>query len=314
MMKGRNEVGMETTKQSAIPAETAESQPREARLPHILRWLGIVLILETGLIHYLAALTEFQEAEYMGYLFVANFLVGLLAAYGIFRRQRLGWLLGLGLAGASIGGYIYSRTAGMPGMAVEEWFSPYGLVALAVEGLFLSVLAFGLWRGALNGVATAPSSRPKVGRVWSAAGLLVLVLISYPAYRWDAYVASQVGQHEHVGSLDQVCSTPITSAADLRQKYGLEVVLVASTAMNSFVDVRLKVIDAEKASGLLVNQVAILVGQQELLLAPHIHTHAKPRNGKIITIFFPNRTQSILPGSQISLVFGKTRTESFNMR
>jgi hypothetical protein len=298
--------------------------------PRVLHWLGLVLILETGLIHYLTAMTEFQEAEYMGYLFVANFLCALLAAYGIYRKQVWGWLLGAGVAGASIAGYIWSRTIGMPGMPLEEWFTPYGVVALAVEGLFLLLAVLRPWRRArseaseLSGApgfilqpAAVPDSLAKSrlrSRAWTAAGLLALVLISYPAYRWDAYVASQIGQHEHVGSLAQVCSTPITSVEALRENYGIEVALVASTAMDSFVDVRLKIIDAKKANNLLVNQAAILVGQQELLLAPHIHSHAKPKDGKLVVIFFPNRDKSIHTGTEVSLVFGKTRIAPISVR
>ena len=280
-----------------------------------IRWLGMVLILETGLIHYLAAMSEFEEAQYMGYLFVANFLGALLAAYAIYRRQTWGWFLGAGVALGSMVGYAWSRTYGMPGMAVEEWFTPYGVVALAVEGALLLVMVarFTLGRGEEGRMANGEWRMGSLG-AGLATGLLVLVLISYPAYRWDTEVTSQIGQHQHVGSLAEVNDTPVTSADELRDDYGVEVSLVASTAMDSFVDVRLKVVDAEKASKLLTNQLAIMVGEQELMLAPHIHTHAKPKEGRITLIFFPNRQKTIHSGTEVSLVFGKTRTESFPVR
>lgn len=291
------------------------AQPRAARSLALLRWLGVVLILETGLIHYLAAVSEYDEAPYMGYLFVANFLGALLAAYGILRRQLWGWMLGAVLAGASIGGYIYSRTVGMPAMALEEWVTPYGVAAGVAEGLFLALIVLRPWRQTGAQGESAGDAAPGLKRfAFPALGALVLLCASFAAYRWDADVTAQIGQHQHVGSLDQVCSTPVTSAQELREKYGLEVGLVASTAMNSFVDVRLKVVDADKASSLLVNQTAILVGQQELLIAPHIHSHAKPKNGRIISIFYPNRAGTIRSGTEVSLVFGKTRTEAMKVR
>ena len=295
-------------------------QAREARMPRFLRWFGIVLILETGLIHYLASTAEYQEAAYMGYLFVVNFLCALLAAYGIYRNRLWGWLLGAGVAAGSLAGYIWSRTNGMPGMAVEEWITPYGVVSLAVEGLFLISLVLKLWWGARPGTAAndlplelqAPRPRKWIARnAFSLAGLLVLVLISVPANRWDDYVTSQIGQHQHVGSLGEVCSTPVTSADELREKYGIEVALVVPTAMDSFVDVRLRILDPDKAHALLVNQAAILVDQQELVLAPHLHNHNKIKPGKLFLMFFPDRDKSIHTGSQVSLVFGKTRTAPF---
>ena len=142
----------------------------------------------------------------------------------------------------------------------------------------------------------------------------MLILVSYSAYRWDAFVAFQIGPHEHIGSLTQVCSTPITSVQVMREKYGIEVALVATTAMDSAVGVRLRVLDAAKANTLLVNQAAILVGQQEPFLTPHIYSHAKLKNGRLVLIFFPNRNKTIHTGSQVSLIFGKTRFEPINVR
>ena len=46
----------------------------------MLPWIAIVLILETGLVHYFSAQHEFEAAAFLGYLFMANFLGALLAA------------------------------------------------------------------------------------------------------------------------------------------------------------------------------------------------------------------------------------------
>jgi hypothetical protein len=72
--------------------------------------------------------------------------------------------------------------------------------------------------------------------------------------------------------------------------------------------VRLKIIDPDKAHVFLQNQAALLVNQQALVLAPHMHSHTSSRlkAGKVYIVFFP--TQRIIqPGSEVSLVFGSVR-------
>jgi hypothetical protein len=96
--------------------------------PGLLRWLGIFLILETGLLHLMTAQVEYEEAAYLGYLFAANFFGALAAAFGIHHKQFWGWMLGFVIAAGSVAGYTWSRTLGMPGMEVEEWFTPYGVL------------------------------------------------------------------------------------------------------------------------------------------------------------------------------------------
>jgi hypothetical protein len=100
-------------------------------------------------------------------------------------------------------------------------------------------------------------------------------LIVALAYRWDVLVKTNYGHH--VASLDKVCSTPVTSFAQLEEIYGVQVSLVATSMMDSIVDVRLKVVDPNKAHSLLQNQAALLVGQQSLILAPHMHSHTGTR-------------------------------------
>ena len=272
-------------------------------------WLAIIFILEIGLIHLMMAQAEYEEAAYMGYLFAANFFGALLAAFGIYHRQFLGWMLGLLIVIGSIAGYIWSRTLGMPGMNVEEWFTPYGIIAMLMEGGFIFLILLRPWK-------------MQVGSLWPTAkykffvpliGMIAIAAISMLAFQWDAADTQAFGYH--VGSLDEVLATSAELMAEVEDKYGVQVSLVAELMMNSVVDVRLKIIDPDKAHALLMNQAALLMDDQALILAPHIHSHAGTRllAGKIFMMFFPNQ-QIISSGSQVSLVFGSVRMEPVTVR
>ena len=133
------------------------------------------------------------------------------------------------------------------------------------------------------------------------------------ANQWDASLKQNYGLH--VGSLTQVLATPPETSAELKEKYGIEVSLVASSMMNSIVDVRIKIDDPDKAHALLLNQAALLVGDKALILAPHMHSHTTTRlkMGKNFIVFFPTQ-QIIASGSQVSLVFGQVRTQAAVVR
>lgn len=105
-----------------------------------LKWLGIILIIITGIIHFIEAPEYFEEAAYMGGLFILNGIASLAAAFGIYKNQKWGWILGLLVAAGSIVGYAVSRTVGMPNVAIKEWIEPIGILSLVVEALF-SLLA-----------------------------------------------------------------------------------------------------------------------------------------------------------------------------
>ena len=331
----------------------------------LLQWSALIVIIEIGVLHLMLAQGEYDEAAYMGYLFVANFFGALLAALGIYRKQAWGWLLGLAIVAGSLAGYAWSRTLGMPGMNVEEWFTPYGIAAMALEALFLLLTVLRPWKMA---AADAPlsvnlknllpvfgllailalSSLPfqpfgliaivveglvvvlLVARPWKMAwldclpslklsyllplaGVLALVIISVATYRWDVDVTTAYGYH--VGTLEQVLDTTAATQSEMEEKYGVQISLAANTMMNSIVDVRLKVVDPAKAHALMLNQAALLVDRQALILAPHMHSHTMTRLkvGKSFTIFFP--TQKIVnQGTQVSLVFGSVRMPAVVVR
>jgi hypothetical protein len=93
-----------------------------------------------GLIHLIDAPEDLEEGSYLGFLFLANFLGALVASVGIYRGNRWGWVLGLLVAGGAFVGYVISRTAGLPGLGVEEeWLEPLGVLSLIVEALFVGV-------------------------------------------------------------------------------------------------------------------------------------------------------------------------------
>ncbi len=109
-----------------------------------ITWTGIFLILITGIIHFYDAPDAFSEIAYKGILFTLNGVGAIVAAYGIWRGAAWGWLLGLLMAGGAIVGYAVSRTVGMPGLPVDLWLEPLGILSLVVEGLFVLLAVFAL--------------------------------------------------------------------------------------------------------------------------------------------------------------------------
>jgi uncharacterized membrane protein YfcA len=107
--------------------------------PDKLVWAGALLIAALGLIHLLKAPDELEEATYLGLLFLANFGGAVVAAIGIYRNYRWGWLLGVMLAGGSFVGYVVSCTVSLPKLDVEEWLQPLGVLALLVEDLYVGL-------------------------------------------------------------------------------------------------------------------------------------------------------------------------------
>jgi hypothetical protein len=144
------------------------------------------------------------------------------------------------------------------------------------------------------------------------ASIFLLVAIGAFANRWDVVVAREYGHH--VASLDVVCNTPLTSFAELESRYGVRVSLIATSMVDTVIDVRLKVIDPEKAAVLLKNQAALLVDQQALILAPHQHHHGSIQRDKVHFMFFPTQNKTVQTGSVVSLVFGAIRIEPVTVR
>lgn len=80
-----------------------------------------------------------------------------MAAAGIYLDRRgLGWNLGALIAAGAFAGYVISRMAGLPGLGVDVWMEPIGLLSLAVEALFIDVY--------LKAFSSARNTVPVAGR------------------------------------------------------------------------------------------------------------------------------------------------------
>jgi len=272
-----------------------------------VRGVAIFLMIEIGLVHYFSSQHEFEEAWILGYLFIANFLGALMAAYGIYRQKRWGWVLGLFIALGSLVGYVWSRTTGLPLLPAEEWLYPWGVTSVIAEGLFcLLALLYGGW---LKQETDAISLSLPPYRNWRylapVIGLIGLVLVNFYTYRMDTLYPEL--DHEHVFFMWQVQLQPEITQKTLEEQYGMQLSLAAVSAMDSIVDVRMRVLDPEKAEQLLEDEhFALLVGDT-LIPAPHVSRHMFAN--KTIIVMFPNRQNIVTSGTPVSLVFENLRVE-----
>jgi peptidoglycan/LPS O-acetylase OafA/YrhL len=93
---------------------------RTLKTPRPARWAGIGLILAVGLLqlhipHYLAETSPpASYTTFPGPLLLATMIGSLVAAVGIARRGRWGWLLGIGVAALSWLLYVIQQMGAYP--------------------------------------------------------------------------------------------------------------------------------------------------------------------------------------------------------
>ena len=109
---------------------------------------------------------------------------------------------------------------------------------------------------------------------------------------------------------------PISQQA-LEDDYGIRVNLVAVTAAGGFVDVRIKIVDGEKAKLLLgdaKNFPALLTGKDIVLDAPADTKSQDIRyeNGGTMFIMYPNSGNAIKHGEPVSILFGDVALDAIN--
>jgi hypothetical protein len=111
----------------------------------------------------------------------------------------------------------------------------------------------------------------------------------------------------------------ILSQADLEEKYGLRVNLIARTAMGGFIDVRLKITDGEKSKLLLADKenFPILATEQGVkLTAPEETTSQDIKfiTGGYLFILYPNSANAIKPNATVTILFGNFAVEPIKIK
>jgi hypothetical protein len=155
-----------------------------------------------------------------------------------------------------------------------------------------------------------PVVRPHPYRYISLA-IILAVLLAVGMYAKNAYQVSQPATLPH--------GTITISQSTLEAKYGLRVSLIAVTAAGGFVDLRLKIVDGEKAKLLLADAKgfpALFSDQGATLNAPAETTSQKIEfiSGGNLFIMYPNSGNAVLQGRPVSILFGDIALEPIGAR
>jgi hypothetical protein len=107
------------------------------------RMIGVATALALSAIHLLEMPEDYEEMPYLGVLFGIGGVLLLAAVVGLVRRSwtRIAWATGSLVAAGMFAGYVMSRTVGLPGMDVEPWGEPLGVLSLLLEAVFLVAAA-----------------------------------------------------------------------------------------------------------------------------------------------------------------------------
>ena len=100
-----------------------------------------------GLIHLLDSVDTFHETRWLFWAYVALMAATLVVSGALLYRPEPRWLAAAGLVALlPLGGYLLSRTTGLPGADddVGNWLDPLGLASLWVEGAVLATTSAAL--------------------------------------------------------------------------------------------------------------------------------------------------------------------------
>jgi len=122
-------------------------RPGRVRFP-ILEALTIVGLVGIAWIHLLDLGSKMDETPYLGVAYIVLIAGCAAAAVLLARRDRRGFLLAGGLAGATFVGYCLSRTTGLPAATddIGNWTETLGVWSLIAEGAVVALSAAALSR------------------------------------------------------------------------------------------------------------------------------------------------------------------------
>jgi hypothetical protein len=161
-----------------------------------------------------------------------------------------------------------------------------------------------------NSKAGRVAAQPLSSRFLFVA-ILLLVVLGFGLYTNNVFKAFQPSRSQDARQISQGL---------LETKYGLRVNLIAVTAAGGMVDVRLQVVEAEKAKALLQdkkNFPTLLVDGTSTRLNASEDTKSqeiKLEDGGNLFLLFPNAGNAVRPGASVTLLFGDTAVESLPVK
>jgi len=124
---------------------TTVRRPGRVKLP-VFEALTIVGLIGIAWIHLLDLGSKMAETPYLGAAYIGLIAGCIAAAVLLARRDRRGFLLAGGLAGATFLGYCLSRTTGLPAATddIGNWTETLGVCSLIAEGAVVALAAAAL--------------------------------------------------------------------------------------------------------------------------------------------------------------------------
>jgi hypothetical protein len=155
-------------------------------------------------------------------------------------------------------------------------------------------------------LSQSTSNKTQRGR-WLKGALLALAALAIIA----VLIAYQLANRPSTAAP----AANVIPASLLEERYGLRVNLIAVTAAGGLVDLRLKVLDVEKAKALLndpKNFPAIKVANSGITLAASEDSRIQAMQalaGGFTVILYPNQGNAVSPNSLVAVMFGNEQLE-----
>jgi hypothetical protein len=135
--------------QTALTSPTADNTDHRAEVARGIELIGSGALAVVAGAHLLDLADKFAEVPYLGVAYV-GLIAGSIAAIGLLlRHDRRGWMLGGGLALATIIGYVLNRTVGLPNATedIGNWSEPLAIWALLAEVIVVALSVHVLRKG-----------------------------------------------------------------------------------------------------------------------------------------------------------------------
>jgi len=140
--------------------------------------------------------------------------------------------------------------------------------------------------------------------------VLFVIMVVLVRYGYNTFKAVQAASN-------QTGSTTVTTS-ELEEKYGLRIQLLAVTAAGGLVDLRLQIVDAEKAKVFLSDHTNIPVLRvQGIVLQTSENAAVQDiqfEDGKSIFIMYPNAGNVLKSGDPVNIVFGNVQLETIQSK